>query len=154
MQELHSSIEIKSQLDQVFKLAKDIYSCPEFIPDLKSIKVLERSEDGNRVVSEWAGIVREFRTVIKWTAEDIWDDEANTCTFSVVNGGYGNYSGLLTFTDMGDSTRLDGEIKAECDRRRFGASIERFVAKKMKRNVDSMLEAIKAKAEETVVATV
>ena len=61
-------------------------------------------------------------------------------------------SGLLTFTDTGDGTRLDGDIKAECDIRRFGASIERFVAKKMKKNVDSVLEAIRAKAEGVLVA--
>lgn len=154
MQEFRSSVEINGQLDQVFKAAKDIYSRAASIPDIKSIKVLECSEDGNRVLSEWVGIVREFKIAIKWTAEDLWDNEAKTCTFSVVKGDYGKYTGSFAFTDTGGATRLEGEVKAECDQVKFGASIERFVAAKMKKNVDSMLEAIKIRVEETAAATV
>lgn len=154
MQEFHSSVDIKGQLDHVFELAKEIYFHPESLPDVRSIDIVERSGDGNRVISEWAGIVREFRVIIKWTAEDIWDDKTNTCAFSVVKGDYGKYSGLLTFTDAGGTTRLDGNVKAECDIRKFGSSIERFVARKMKKNVDSMFEFIRARAENSVATSV
>jgi len=56
------------------------------MPDVKSVRIIEKSEDGSRTVSEWVGIVKEFKTTIKWVEEDIWNDADHTCTFSLVKG--------------------------------------------------------------------
>lgn len=142
-----SSIEINGSLDRVYALAKDIEAFPEFMPDLKSISVVERSDDGCRTISDWVGIVKEFKTFIKWTEEDIWDDDAHTCVFTLVKGDYSKYSGKWKFTDLGGRTRFDSEIEVEYDVPLIGAIIKGIIAKKMKENVDNMLAAIKAKAE-------
>lgn len=142
-----SSIEINGPIYRVYALAKDIESFPEFMPDLKSVKIVERSEDGGRVVSEWVGIVTEFKTLVKWTEEDIWDDAAHTCTFSLVKGDYSKYSGEWRFIDLGGRTRFESEIEVEYDVPLIGALIKGIIAKKMKENVDNMLAAIKAKVE-------
>ena len=148
MAKVQSSIEINGALEEVYELAKDIESFPEFMPDLKSVKVVERSEDGSRIISDWVGIVKEFKTTLKWTEEDIWDDQARTCTFSLVKGDYSKYSGLWTFTDLGGKTRFDSEIEVEYDVPLVGALIKGLIAKKMKENVDNMLAAIKQKVEQ------
>ncbi len=144
---VQSSVEINGPLEQVYALAKNIEAFPEFMPDLKSVKVVERSEDGSKVVSDWVGIVKEFKTFVKWTEEDLWDDAAHTCTFSLVKGDYSKYSGFWKFTDLGGKTRFDSEIEVEYDVPLIGALIKGLIAKKMKENVDNMLAAIKAKVE-------
>lgn len=148
MAKVQSSIEIDGPLANVYALAKDIESFPEFMPDLKSVKVIERSDDGSRVVSEWVGIVKEFKTTIRWTEEDIWDDQATTCTFGLVKGDYSTYSGVWRFTDLGGKTRFESEIQVEYDVPLIGALIKGLIARKMKENVDNMLAAIKRKVEQ------
>lgn len=147
MATVRSSIEIDGPLEQVYALAKDIESFPEFMPDLKSVKIVERSEDGNRVVSEWVGVVKEFKTLVKWTEEDTWNDAAHTCTFRLVKGDYSKYSGEWRFTELGGRTRFESEIEVEYDVPLIGALIKGLIAKKMKENVDNMLAAIKARVE-------
>ena len=144
---VQNSMEIKGPLQQVYALAKDVYSYPEFMPDIKSIKVIERSENGNRIVSEWAGLVKEFGAIIEWTAEDIWDDQANTCKSSILKSNYYTYMGQWTFTDLGDGTRVDSEIEIDCDIPRIGTHVKKFIAKKMQANLDHMLTSIKARVE-------
>lgn len=142
-----SSVEINGPLEQVFALAKNIEAFPEFMPDLKSVKVVERSEDGSRIVSDWVGTVKEFKLTVKWTEEDIWDAAAGTCTFTLVKGDYSKYSGFWKFTDLGGKTRFDSEIDVEYDVPLIGGLIKGLIAKLMKQNVDSMLEAIKQRVE-------
>lgn len=144
---VQNSVEINGPLQQVYALAKDIYSHPEFMPDIKSVKVIERSEDGSRIVSEWAGVVKEFRALIQWTAEDIWDDQTNTCKSTLLKSNYYMYEGQWKFTDLGECTRVDSEIEVDCDIPRIGKHVKTFVAKKMKKNLDNMLLSIKARIE-------
>ncbi len=147
MPEVTSSVEINGPIDEVYRLAKDVESFPEFMPDLKSVRVVESSEDGRRTITEWVGIVKEFRTTVKWTEEDIWDDDAHTCVFKLLKGDYSKYSGVWTFTDVGGRTRFDSEIEFEYDVPLIGPLIKGIIAKKMKENVDNMLAAIKRKVE-------
>ncbi len=146
---VHSSIEIDGAIDKVYALAKKVEAFPDFMPDLKSVKIVEKNEDGSRTISEWVGIVKEFKTTIKWTEEDIWDDNAKTCKFSLVKGDYGKYNGFWAFTDLGGRTRFDSEIEVEYDVPLVGALIKGLIAKKMKENVDGMLAAIKQEVERT-----
>jgi len=145
--EVQSSIEIDGPIEKVYALAKNIEAFPEFMPDVKSVKVLERSDDGGRIVSEWVGIVKEFKTTIKWVEEDIWDESARSCHFTLVKGEYSEYSGVWTFTDLGGRTRFDSTISVEYDVPLVGALIKGLIAKKMKENVDNMLSAIKNQVE-------
>jgi len=144
---VESSIVIDGPLEAVYALAKRVETFPEFMPDVKSVTVLERSEDGLRTVVEWVGIVKEFKTTIKWTEEDIWDDSAKTCVFSMVKGDYQSYSGKWSFSDLGGKTKFDSEIDFEYEVPLVGALIKGLIAKKMKDNLDNMLAAIKRKVE-------
>lgn len=149
MAKVSSTIEINGPLERVYALSKDVESFPEFMPDLKSVKVVECDNGGGRTITEWVGIVKEFKTTLKWTEEDIWDDDAKTCVFTLVKGDYSKYSGVWTFTDLGGKTRFDSEIEVEYDVPLVGALIKGLIAKKMKENVDNMLAAIKRKVEQT-----
>ena len=147
MPKVNSSIEIDGPIEKVYALAKNIEEFPEFMLDVESVKVVERSDDGNRTVSEWVGLVKEFKTKVRWTEEDIWDENARTCTFNLIKGDYSKYSGFWQFVDLGGKTRFDSEIEVEYDLPLVGALIKGIIAKKMKENVDNMLSAIKTKVE-------
>jgi len=142
-----SSIEIKGALEDVYSLAKKVESFPEFMPDVKSVRIVESSEDGCRTVSEWVGIVKEFKTTIKWVEEDIWNDADHSCRFSLVKGDYGKYGGVWKFTDIGGATRWDSEIDSEYDIPLIGPLIKGIIANKMRENVENMLAALKRKIE-------
>lgn len=147
MAKVSSSVEIEGPIEQVYALAKDIESFPEFMPDLKSVKIVERSGDGSRIVSDWVGTVKEFKLTVKWTEEDIWDDAAKTCAFTLVKGDYSKYGGFWQFIDLGGRTRFESEIDVEYDVPLIGNLIKGLIAKLMKQNMESMLAAIKQKVE-------
>ena len=144
---VNSSIEIKAPLEQVYATAKDIEAFPEFMPDVKSVEILERSDDGSKTISSWVGGVKEFKMTVKWVEEDTWDDTAKTCNFKLVRGDYSKYSGVWTFTSKDNITTFSSEIEVEYDIPLVGALIKNLIAKKMKENMDNMLSAIKVKIE-------
>jgi ribosome-associated toxin RatA of RatAB toxin-antitoxin module len=143
---------INGDIEKVYSLARDVERFPEFMSDVKSVKILEQSPDGARVVSEWVGIVKEFKTTLKWVEEDLWDHAARTCDFQLVRGDYKNYSGRWTFTPVDGGTRFDSVVEFEYDVPLIGPLIRNLITKKMKENVDSMLAAIKKKVEDSETA--
>lgn len=147
MPRVESSIVINGDIERVYAMSKDIESFPEFMPDVKSVTVLERSESGDRTVVEWVGIVKEFKTTLKWVEEDIWDDEAKTCVFTLVKGDYSAYSGNWSFKSVDGGTEFVSVVDFEYDVPLIGALIKGMIAKKMKENVDNILAAIKEKVE-------
>jgi len=147
MPHVESAILINGDLERAYALARDIESFPEFMPDVKSINVLERSDDGARTVVEWVGIVKEFKTTIKWVEEDLWDDAKKECRFTLVKGDYSSYSGVWRFETVDGQTQFTSEIDFEYDVPLIGALIKNLMVRKMKENVDNMLAALKAKVE-------
>ncbi|MHB0913465.1 MAG: type II toxin-antitoxin system RatA family toxin [Armatimonadota bacterium] len=145
MPKVESSVVINGDMEKVFALARNVEAFPEFMEDVQSVTVLER--DGNRTVTEFVGIVKEFRTTMKWVEEDIWDEEAKTCSFGLVKGDFKSYSGLWTFEPADGGTRFTSVIDFEYDIPMIGPLIKSLIAKKMKQNVDNMLAAIKAQVE-------
>ncbi|MHB1000428.1 MAG: type II toxin-antitoxin system RatA family toxin [Armatimonadota bacterium] len=148
MPRVESSVFIKGNIDKVFNLAKDVESFPQFMEDVKSVTILEKSPDGNRTVTEFVGIVKEFKTTMKWVEEDIWDEQAKTCKFNLVRGDFKTYSGLWTFEEVDGGTQYTSVIDFEYDIPMIGPLIKNLIAKKMKQNVDNMLNAIKLKVEQ------
>lgn len=147
MPTVESTIIINGDMDEVYSLARNIESFPEFMPDLKSVKITEKNEDGSRVVSEWVGIVKEFKTTLSWTEEDIWDHQAKTCDFSLVKGDYKSYSGKWTFVEVDGGVKFHSVVNFEYDVPLIGPLIRNLITKKMKDNVDNMLSALKNKIE-------
>lgn len=147
MPRVESSVIINGPPDKVFALARDIESFPEFMPDLKKVTILEKNPDGNRVVSEFVGFIKDFRITIKWVEEDEWDEQAKTCKFKLVKGDFKSYSGMWTFEPADGGTKYTSVIDFEYEIPLIGPIIKSLVAKLMKQNVDNMLNAIKDKVE-------
>lgn len=147
MPRVESTIVINGDVEKTYALAKNVEAFPQFMPDVKSVTILERSEDGSKLVTEFVGIVKEFKTTLKWVEEDQWDDQAKTCRFKLVKGDFKTYSGLWTFEPVNGGTRYTSVIDFEYDIPMIGPLLKALVARKMQQNIDNMLRAIKEQVE-------
>ena len=145
MPRVECSIIINGPIEKVYECAKDVESFPEYMPDVKNIQILER--DGARVITEWTASIPDFGMTVKWTEEDIWDDEAKRCDFKLVKGDYASYSGNWTFTEVDGGVRFDSVVDYEYDVPLIGTLIKGLIQRKVKENVDKILEAVKKKVE-------
>ncbi len=149
MPRIESSVTVNAPLARVWEIARDVESFPQFMPDLKSLAVLERSEDGLRTVTEWVGLVKEFKMTVKWTEEDLWDPEAHTCTFKMLKGDLSRYDGVWSFAEQDGAVRFDSVIDWQYDVPLIGPLIKNLIAAKMQENAEKVLTAIKERAEQT-----
>ena len=150
MPRVESSILIQAPRAAVMAVARDNERFPEFMSDLQSLKVLEKSEDGSRVVSEWVGIVPKFGTKIRWVEEDVWDEAAGTCAFRQLRGDYKRLEGVWTFSPEGgeEATRFSSVVDYEIEIPLVGPLIKTIIRKAVQDNVDATLRAIKERCEQ------
>lgn len=132
-------------MERVYEIAKDNRSFPEFMKDVKSLTVIE--EDGPRVVSEYVGVVPQFMLKVRWTQEDVWDDEAHVCTFRQLKGDYDKLEGWWKFKEEAGGTRFDSFLEYEYNVPTLGALVKKVIHGIVVKNVENILEAIKMRAE-------
>ena len=150
MPQFENEVRIAAPLDTVFALAKDVASFPTFMPDVESVVVLEKSDDGSRTLTEWVGVASDFKLKVRWTEEDIWDSAAHTCRFHQTKGDYQSYSGSWLFqTEADGRTLFASAIEYEIEIPLVGPLIKKVVAKLMRENTQRILEAIKTRAEQS-----
>ena len=149
MPHIENSVTIDAPLDEVFALARDAEAFPQFMPDVESVTVTERAEDGSRIVTDWVAVASDFKLKVRWTEEDLWDTAAHTCRFRQLKGDYTAYGGLWTFAEEGGATRFQSEIDYELDIPLIGPLLKAVVARLMQSNTQKILEAIKSRAEQS-----
>jgi len=147
MPRVEARVEIDAPLPLVYEIAKGAEEFPQFMPDVKEVKILERK--GGRVVTSWVGVVREFGREIRWTEEDLWDDERHECRFRMLEGDFDRYEGVWRFFDLGEGrTGTELVVDYEINIPLIGPLIKGLIAKKMRENCQGMLEGLKQRAEE------
>ena len=106
MPRIETSILVNAEIDRVFALARDIERYPEFMPDIKSVRITERTAE--RQVSEWVGLVQAGRVSLemKWTEDDFWDEATHTCRWRQLKGDFQQYDGMWTFTPTETGTQM------------------------------------------------
>lgn len=148
MPTVQNHVSIQASPDQVYAIARDIEKFPEFMPDVQRITVLEASPDGARQVVEWVGQIPTFKLTVKWTEEDLWNDQERTCHFRQVKGDFTEYGGSWHFVPEGDGTRFESEVTYELEIPTIGPLIRGVVRKIMTDNMVRLQQAIKARAEQ------
>ena len=147
MPEVHSERFINAPVERVYSLAKDVERLPEFLPNLERVTI--RSRDGERTVSEWVGLVPEFKRKLSWVEEDDWDDAERRCTFRSVSGDWDQYDGVWSFSANGDGTDVRLDITYEYNVPLIGPLIRKLLHKLVARGADETLEGLSRMAEET-----
>lgn len=146
MPEVNSEIAIDAPAERVYRLAKDVEGLAEFLPNLERVTVRER--EGERTVSEWWGLVPEFRRSIRWVEEDLWDDAAMKCVFRSLSGDWDRYQGEWSFSPEGSGARARLRIEYEYNVPLIGPLIKKLLHKLVVRNVEETLAGLRARAED------
>lgn len=146
MPRIEHSVLIHAPIEAVYAIAKDNRSFPDFMEDVVSLTVVE--ESGNRVVSEWVGVISAFKVKVRWSQEDIWDDAKHTCDFKQLKGDYDEMSGNWTFQAEGEGlTRFSSVVDYVYTVAGLGPLVGRVIHKLASDNIASLMAAIKSKAE-------
>ncbi|MFN8220548.1 MAG: SRPBCC family protein [Fimbriimonadales bacterium] len=146
MQTVETSVWVDAPLDRTYAVAKDNESFPEFMKDVKSLEIVERA--GNRIVSDWVGLVPQFMLKVRWRQEDIWNDEAHTCEFRQLQGDYDELSGVWNFREENGGTRFDSVVNYEYNVPTLGPLVRKVIYSIVVKNMQNVLEAIKVRAEQ------
>jgi ribosome-associated toxin RatA of RatAB toxin-antitoxin module len=146
---VQNAVSINASPDRVYAIARDVERFPDFMPDVQRINVIESAENGSRQVVEWVGVIPTFKLTVKWTEEDLWDDEERTCRFRQVKGDFTEYWGQWRFVPEGEGTRFESEVTYELDIPTIGPLIKGVVKKIMTDNMVRLQNAIKARAEQS-----
>lgn len=150
MPEVEAEIVIPASPARVYELAKDVERFPEFLPNVQQVVVRERAgatlRAGERTVTEWVGLVPEFKRTIRWTEEDIWDDPSRTCRFRSLSGDWDRYQGVWSFEPDSDGTRVRLHISYEYNVPLIGPLIKKLLRKLVARNAEETLEGLRRRA--------
>lgn len=148
MPRIEQTVTINAPVETVYAIARNVEEFPNFMADLKSLAVLERSDDGNRTVTEWVGLIREFKMTMKWTQEDVWDSETYRDEFKQIKGDMDAMSGYWQFVaETPNVTRFESLLDYEYNVPLIGAMVKTLIKKKITDNLQATMEAIKRRAE-------
>lgn len=152
MSAVKTDIIINAPLEKVYAFSKEIESFPEFMADMKEIRILSKEPNGKGYIqkSHWVGQIKEFSLTVKWNETDIWNDEEHICYFEMPEGegDYEIYKGIWKFSEKDENTTfVEMEIEVEYNVPMIGALIRKLIAKLVKANADGMLTAIKEQLE-------
>ncbi len=145
MARVEASTEIRAPLDQVYQLAKDVEAFPQFMPDLQSVRVLDRRN--NETVTEWVGRVQGRK--VRWVEEDQWEDAQHVCRFRQREGDFTKYEGTWSFAATDGGTRTSLAVEFELDLPLAGPLVSNLLKVLVRKNLESMLAGLKQQLEHT-----
>ncbi len=140
---VETTIEIKAPARTIYELAKDMERYPDFMPDVETVKVLERK--GNETVTRWKTLVEE--APIEWTEVDIFDDEKTRIDYRLIEGDLDKFEGAWTFTERDGMTKVVLGVDYDFGVPTLAELIGPILQKKVEENSQMMLKALKERCE-------
>lgn len=137
------SISIGCKRDEIYPIIKDMEKYPEFMTDLVSVEVIERT--GNTTVSKWVSNVDG--RIIKWTELDTFDDENMHITYSQLDGDLKKFAGEWILTPTAEGTEVKLTVDFEFGIPMISGLLNPILKKKVRDNSMNMLRAVKEKVE-------
>ncbi len=137
------TIVIEGPIERVYELAKDMEAYPEFMPDVESVKVIER--DAKRTVTEWETSVDG--TPILWTEEDLFDDENFIIDYRLIEGDLDKFEGQWRFSSQGASTQVTLTVDYDFGIPELTNLIGPTLEQKVGENSEMMLKGMKRRIE-------
>ena len=145
MPQVETSTWIEAPLDRVYAIAQDTDSYPDFIRDVHSVSVVERT--GNRSVVDYVGIVPTFNLKIRWRQEELWDDATHSSSFRQIEGDYDRMNGTWSFKEEKNGVRFDQTLDYEYNVPTIGPLIKKVIQGLVVKNLENIGQAIKSRAE-------
>jgi ribosome-associated toxin RatA of RatAB toxin-antitoxin module len=142
------TIEVSADPAATFRVARKVESYPDFMPDVRSIRVLERRDDGYSR-TEWVGhvSVASIDRDVRWVEDAWWTEDELRSRFELVEGDYKHYRGEWKFEAVDRGTRIILTVDFDLGLPLVGALIAKLLDRIMQNNIDGMLQAIKNRVE-------
>ena len=136
-------LRIRGQRPAVYELAKDMESYPDFMPDVESVRVIERQPQ--RTVTEWETNVDG--TPILWTEEDLFDDDNFVIRYRLIEGDLDKFEGEWRFLEIEGETEVTLTVDYDFGIPELTAMIGPTLEQKVGENSEMMLEGMKRRIE-------
>ncbi len=143
---IEAEIVVDAPVRDVYELAKDQERFPEFMPDVETVRVLERRPDS--ILTRWKTLVED--APIEWTEEDRFDDAATRIDYKLLEGDLEKFEGSWTFEERDGATFVKLGIEYDFGVPTLAELIGPTLAKKVRENADMMLAGLKNEAESRV----
>ena len=143
MAQVMATTIIRAPLADVYRVAKDVEKFPEFMPDVQSIRVLDRGD--SRVTVEWIGVMQGRK--IRWVEEEAWDDAAHRSAFHLVEGDFSKFEGSWSFETVPEGTQTMLVLDYEMELPLAGALLSNLLKVLVRKNLESMLASLKGQLE-------
>jgi len=143
---IQAEIVVDAPVRDVYELAKDQERFPEFMPDVETVRVLERRPDS--ILTRWKTLVED--APIEWTEEDRFDDAATRIDYKLLEGDLEKFEGAWTFEERDGATFVKLGIEYDFGVPTLAELIGPTLAKKVRENADMMLAGLKKEAESRV----
>jgi ribosome-associated toxin RatA of RatAB toxin-antitoxin module len=140
---VESTIVVDAAARDVYELAKAQERFGEFMPDVESVTILERSP--GRVVSRWKTLVEE--APIEWIEEDLFDDAALRVDYRLIEGDLDTFEGSWTFIEREGATHVTLGVEYDFGVPTLAELIGPTLHRKVRENSEMMLAALKREAE-------
>ncbi len=140
---VETTIEIAAPAKKIYELAKDMESYPDFMPDVETVKILERR--GNETVTRWKTLVEE--APIEWTEVDVFDDSKTRIDYRLIEGDLDRFEGAWTFEERNGVTRVVLGVDYDFGVPTLAELIGPILQKKVEENSQMMLRALKERCE-------
>jgi len=140
---VESSIFINAEPEKIYKLAKNMEEYPLFMPDVESVKVLERKD--NTTLTEW--ITNVEGTPITWKEKDIFDDKSFVIDYKLTEGDLDKFEGLWKFEKKENGTQVTLGVDYDFGIPSLTELIGPTLAVKVQENSNMMLEGLKKRIE-------
>lgn len=136
-------ISVECNREKIYPILKDMEKYPEFMKDLVSVEILERT--GHNTVSKWVSNVDG--RVIKWTELDTFDDENMHIAYKQIEGDLKKFEGEWILTPLIEGTEIKLTVDFEFGIPMIAGLLNPILKKKVRDNSMNMLKAIKEKME-------
>lgn len=137
-------IVVQGEPRAVYELAKDFPAFAPYMPDVRSIQVVERGEASTVTAWDVAVMGRPFR----WTERDEFDDEALVIRYRQIEGDLSKFEGEWHFAAVEDGVRVTLSVDFELGIPMLAALLNPVLIKAVQHNADQLLHALKERAQE------
>ena len=137
------SLPISASREAIYPILKAMDKYPEFMSDLVSVDVLERSAD--TTVTKWVSNVDG--RIIQWTEQDVFDEANFHIAYRQIAGDLKKFEGEWILTPVEGGTEIKLTVDFEFGIPMIAGLLNPILKKKVKTNSENMLKAIKDRLE-------
>lgn len=135
---------INSSREEIYPIIKDMEKYPQFMPDLVSVAVIERTD--NTTTTKWVSNVDG--RIIRWTELDTFDDANMHIAYRQIEGDLKKFEGEWILTPIDGGTEITLTVDFEFGIPMIAGLLNPLLKKKVRDNSLNMLKAVKERLEQ------